>query len=233
MKLPDKINRFIVASKVGDEYLAQWESAVELKQKVNELIDYLSDKEDGRYYILDRRIAKSEDIDKDMGECVCSFQHLNNGEVNANIRSDCPVHNPFPPQQEESRGECEHFYGYLPRLRFGDLVIPKRCKYCGEREPQIKEESPKEDEVEELFKIIEKHGEGTSEGAIYWESWADEPQSLKQELAGYIKANFVSKVKARRELLNESIDEPETTLHIAVNNALYRVRKELGLEELC
>ena len=42
-------------------------------------------------------------------------------------------------------------------------------------------------EVERLFNIIEKHGEGTSESSIYWQSSDGEPDSLKKDLAIYIK----------------------------------------------
>lgn len=112
-----------------------------MAEHINQLYDYLSDKEDGRYYILDRRIAKSEDIDKDMGECVCSFQHLNNGEVNASIRSDCPVHNPFPPQQEEFYGE-----GLSEEAKLDMRIRNTRLNEYIESKKSVKEESPKEDD---------------------------------------------------------------------------------------
>ncbi len=112
----------------------------------------------------------------------------------------------------------------------GDHLVYK--DYCPKHRSTVKEESPKEDEVEKLFKIIEKHGEGTSEGAIYWESWADEPQSLKQELAGYIKANFVSKVKIKSQLseVEKLFKSVGLVSSLTVRNIIKEVIK--GLEEL-
>lgn len=163
-----------------------------LTDKINELRDYLSDKEKGQVS-LRRGIDKSRKSDKEVskGECPhCDGKHMDGYTHSPKTCSICKVVS-NPPQQEESRGGCD---------KCGGLPF-KHKEWCGK--PQLKEESPKEDEVEKLFKIIEKHGEGTSEGYIYWESWADEPQSLKQELAGYINSRYVSKEKIKEIRLDE------------------------------
>lgn len=232
------------------------QGTVTLQDKINEIIDYLSDKEASK------------------GECACkSYETVDIGcEVcHPELKTDnkfCWKHgivgirygkdgcNHHPPQQEESKGECR-------KDIWKDGVMYNDPPYVDENirnNPQLKEESPKasdnpwldkahkmrleaeeimdkvnarinespkEDEAEELFKIIEKHGEGTSEGYIYWESWADEPQSLKQELAGYIKTNFVSKTKLKRELRDVK-DSGNFYAREAVNDLFER----LGLEEL-
>lgn len=66
--------------------------------------------------------------------------------------------------------------------------------------PQLKEESPKEDEVEELFKIIQTWRR-TSEGYIYWESWADEPQISETRLIWIHQSQFCLKGQSKERVV--------------------------------
>ncbi len=174
-------------------------------RKINEIIDYLSDKEETDKTWLKKILLKDKPNYEEASKggclnCGIDYPKYHTKEC-VNGHNHCFFNN--PPQQEESRGESKCPY------------LNDDCPRCYPN-PQLKEKSTKEDEWEHFNNNFLPLADG----------------KFGESVKDYIKANFVSKVKIKRELLEENIDEPETTTQLAVNNALYRVRKSLGLEEL-
>jgi len=179
---------------------------VTISRKVDEIIDYLSDKEASK------------------GECPeCGDK-----------RACFPWCRVDPPQQEESRGETK-----TPVLRRNDIkTATKHCDVCKaekgwihlyeecEESPQLKEESPKEDE-----------GDTWS----IWEGFDDRAGTLTRNFgkAGRpaniqdLQEVFVSKEKIKNQLLEveKTFNRVGLVSSLTVRNMIKEVIK--GLEELC
>ena len=127
MNLPKKLNTWTKTKKIGEDYLVLWESVVEIKQKQDEIIDYLSDKEEASL---------------EAGLKINVGEEASKGEV----KSDDSKTN------EPDYTHCGHC-----GVKFGDEDNPElhdiHCWNSKSHPPQ-QEESPKEDEWKELSDLI-------------------------------------------------------------------------------
>ena len=213
MKLPKKLDIMDLLD-LKEEYLFE-----QLFYKVNELRDYLSDKEASK------------------GECICGVGAW---------RSDCPyahikLHSP---QQEESKHagdiawcDCECHTKGSPQPKC-DKCYPKEesrvvcdcgrvfepgdnyCQACLNDKPQLKEESPKEDEDKLLDTIID------------YELSRNSVEGLKYSVRGYLLRYYVSKIKIKTYVSKNKYRDVADSYENGHNQALENLVKPQGLEEL-
>lgn len=133
----------------------------------------------------------------DCGKEVDLPYHLHNDKTGEIDTHTCKVAN--PPQQEESRGECNKCKGEGCWICTGigeDPATPDTKETPNPPKPQLKEESPKEDEQEwthDFYELMQTYRHTLITDQV--------GTSKAYELVkDYIKANFVSKVKIKREI---------------------------------
>lgn len=219
MKLPKKLEPIVVhnQTELDRKRIAQ------NRDKINELIDYLSDKEANK------------------GECKRCMYKLSGGTWRCE-RCGKSFDEKHPPQQEESKGECGEDVKLVMRnlnlammqleTGYEDMaydLLRKTVKILDEEtvKPQLKEESPKEDELVKLLASLRDHSNfmvGREDQCVVcgmsWTKIADEIERLT-----------VSKEKIKREI-DKELELLRGTTACTFYDFADDLKESLGLEEL-
>ncbi len=191
-----------------------------IAEHINQLYDYLSDKESLEKLTSPefiKALKKENDIQYEINHPTLSDkEEASKGEYlqtwDKTTEWNKPKISVIPPQQEESRGECENCGVNKPGGVIAATSDLKHCAVCGRDlfpednfpEPQLKEESPKqsEDWVKEWRECVKANFDG-----LNGESLGVGDIELKIRVCGEI---FISSLLSKYQInLEESSKEDE------------------------
>ena len=222
MKLPKKLDMTL------DSKTQDWMYPVsQIAFKVNQIIDYLSDKEKCKYCKVGNWVVVDGDNCSHCGRDVVNGEEASKGGCKhqrqysvgsddwkcADCGKDCPKHQAHPPQQEESPKASDNPWldkAHKMRLQAEEIMDKVNARI---------NESPKEDEWKELSDLIHDAIYGGEVRGV------DVIQRVNEK---FILKSKVNKAIDGRLFIRPELDEFEKGCNMASRG----IRRSLGLEEL-